>query len=636
MDLKSAISTPLSPDMGENRFKDFNNRFDAEIDGKLGAHLLEYRGRTATRFSVWAPNATQISVIGDFNQWNPSTSPLFPIAESGVWTAFVPGDLVGARYQYRIVNQHGIATRKSDPFAIQHAPLPDHASVVRAPLKFQWNDHAWRDQRLSRQWLQEPISIYELHLGSWKRLSGANSEVPLYRAIAEPLSTYLNRLHFTHVLLMPLLEHPFDGSWGYQVTGYYAPTSRYGSPEDFAYLVDYLHQHGIGVLFDWVPAHFPKDDHGLYRFDGTPQFEYPCPKQGEHPDWGTAIFDFAKPQVVSFLISSALHWLQKFHLDGIRVDAVASMIYRNYSRPSGDWSPNVQGGHENLEAVRFLQTLNQVIGERCPGVLRIAEESTAWPGVTRSHDQGGLGFDLKWNLGWMHDTLTYLRKPESERHTVHSQLTLPALYQYTENYCLPFSHDEVVHEKASMLGKMPGNNREIQAHHLKALYAWMWAWPGKKLLFMGSEFGQLNEWDYRGELEWDLASKEPHQGLQQWVQTLNRFYQDHPSLGATDIQPETFHWLITDDSKSNVFAFVRVTSVPPETLLCIGNFSADYHRAYTVPTPVPGPWQLVLSSSAIPEPQVPSLHAGKQFSTRALSLDLPPRTVLYLRPFPAA
>ncbi|MBT5709074.1 MAG: 1,4-alpha-glucan branching protein GlgB [Verrucomicrobia bacterium] len=631
-----------SPDSSprEESFDLFNQGIDSDLAEKLGAHQIQVNGLQATRFRVWAPAAKQVAVIGDFNDWNRTADPLFPVAQSGIWTTIVMNLSPGTRYQYCVLDQENQWTAKSDPFGKAFARLPDHSSLVTAPLEFKWHDELWLDRRQSTDWLREPISIYELHLGSWMITSEPAEDVPLYRNIAEPLIDYLCRLEFTHVLFMPLMEHPFGGSWGYQVTGFYAPTSRYGSPDDLAYLVDQLHRHGIGVIFDWVPAHFPKDPFGLNRFDGSPLFEYACPKQGQHPDWGTAIFDYNKPQVVSFLISSALAWIRDFHFDGIRVDAVASMIYRDYSRPSGDWTPNVDGGHENLEAVRFLQSLNQHIGDRHPGVIRIAEESTAWPGVTRSQDQGGLGFDFKWNLGWMHDTLAYFSQPEEKRQQVHTQFTLPSLYQHTENYCLPFSHDEVVHEKKSMLNKMPGATLEVKARHLRALYAWMWAWPGKKLLFMGAEFGQLNEWDHNDFIGWNRIKDGLQQGLQQLVARLNRGYRNHPSLSDTDHKASTFHWLVADDTEHGVFAFARISQQPQHTIVSIGNFSSRSHEAYRIGIPTAGEW-LVSMNSSWTTFQGDQSPASQKFQSEALparaqphslSINLPDRTTLHLRP----
>jgi 1,4-alpha-glucan branching enzyme len=638
--LEQIISSPPSS-LVEASFDLFINHIDPDLGEKLGAHPIQVNGLEATRFSVWAPAAKQITVTGDFNDWNPASDPLFPVAETGVWTTVVMGHSKKCRYEYLILDQDDQWTAKSDPFSKTFARLPDHASIVSAPLEFDWHDALWMDRRQVTDWLTEPISIYELHLGSWLSATQRSADEPLYRSIAAPLIDSLCRLEFTHVLFMPLMEHPFDGSWGYQVTGFFAPTSRYGAPEDLAYLIDQLHQHGIGVIFDWVPAHFPKDRFGLSRFDGSPLFEYACPKQGQHPDWGTAIFDYNKPQVVSFLISSALSWIRDFHFDGIRVDAVASMIYRDYSRPSGDWTPNVEGGHENLEAVGFLQCLNRHIGERHPGVLRIAEESTAWPGVTRSQDQGGLGFDLKWNLGWMHDSLAYFRQPEDERQRIHAQFTLPSLYQHTENYCLPFSHDEVVHEKGSMLNKMPGATLEVKARHLRALYAWMWAWPGKKLLFMGAEFGQVNEWDHNGSIEWERIKDAPHHGIQQLIAFLNRGYRNHPSMAETDHQPACFQWLVSDDIENGVFAFARIGTLPQDTIVSIGNFSSKSHAAYRIGVPNAGEWFVSMNSSWTPF-QGDQPHSEQKISTEvktahgqthSLSIKLPDRTTVHLRPF---
>lgn len=641
MNAAEQISIPSS---AEDPFELFTKDIDPDIGSKLGAYPIHTEAGEAIRFNVWAPAATQISVVGDFNNWNPESDPLFPVGETGIWTTLIMNASQGCRYQYRILDQEHQLTIKSDPFARQYAQLPDHSSIVKAELNPVWHDALWMERRRSTDLLNEPISIYELHLGSW---SPAHEQIeerePLYRRIAEPLINYLKKLEFTHVLFMPLMEHPFDGSWGYQVTGFFAPTSRYGTPEDLTYLIDQLHQHGIGAIFDWVPAHFPKDSFGLSRFDGSALFEYACPKQAEHPDWGTAIFDYNKPQVVSFLISSALTWIRDFHFDGIRVDAVASMIYRDYSRPSGDWTPNVQGGHENLEAVRFLQSLNRHIGDRHPGVLRIAEESTAWPGVTHPVDQGGLGFDLKWNLGWMHDSLTYFSQSEEQRPLSQTQPTLPSLYQHAETYCLPFSHDEVVHEKGSMLNKMPGTSLERKARHLCALYSWMFAWPGKKLLFMGAEFGHIKEWDQTSTLDWNKADAAPHRGIHNLVSSLNRSYRKHPSMAVTDNKPECFFWLVSNDIVNAVFAFMRRSEAPEDTVLCIGNFSSHTHLRYRVGVPLSGQWQVSINSSwtrfqgdqGDTEQVIAAELSPEHSQPFSLSIDLPECSTLHLKPIAA-
>ena len=616
----------------------FKHDLDPALHTKLGSHLLAYQGQVFTRFSVWAPAARQVSVVGDFNEWNAAQDPLFPIEDTGVWSTLIPGSLQDQRYQFSIIGPDGQSLLKTDPFANRFASTTDRSAIVASPIDYPWRDQPWLHQRSGIDWKRSPISIYELHIGSWKRSGHPNDQAASYRTMAEPLARYLTELGFTHVLFMPLMEHPFDGSWGYQVTGYYAATHRYGTASDLAFLVDTLHQHKIGVLFDWVPAHFPKDAFALYQFDGSPCFENPCPQQGNHPDWGTAIFDYNKPEVLSFLISSALYWIQTFHFDGIRVDAVASMIYRDYSRPSGDWTPNVEGGNENLEATRFIRLLNDQIAAKAPGVIRIAEESTPWPGVTKDTAAGGLGFDFKWNLGWMHDTLAYFTQNQEGRSRSRWQLTLPASYQHQENFCLPFSHDEVVHGKASMLNKMPGEDIESKAAQLRALYAWMWAWPGKKLLFMGNEFGQPTEWNYNRELEWDCSLQAPHRGLQRLVTRLNTLYHQHSALSYSDSDTDRFSCPTPSDQESEVFRFTRLGDVKEDTLICIGNFSSLAVKDYRLGVPAEGPWSIKLNSSwtqfdgSTPpgETPLPSQARPCQEQAHSVTLNLPAHSTLYI------
>lgn len=620
-------------------FDAFLNRCDPWIADRLGVHPVTLDNGPGFRFSVWAPKAKQISVVGDFNAWEAGIDPLFPNDRTGIWQSIAPGARAGQRYQYRIIDCDGQVRFKSDPFARHFASLPDKASLIHSQPQHEWRDSRWISARAQQSWLKSPITIYELHIKSWGHPAVGEIDGPLYQTIADPLIAYLKRMAFTHVQFMPLMEHPYDGSWGYQVTGYFAPTSRFGTPEDLKVLIDRLHQHGIGVILDWVPAHFPNDAPGLARFDGTPLFEYACPKTGQHPDWGTSIFDYNKPAVLSFLISSALTWLRDFHFDGLRVDAVASMIYRDYSRPSGDWVPNVDGGRENLEAVHFLRTLNELVGQEFPGVLRIAEESTAWPGVTAPLDDGGLGFDLKWNLGWMHDTLSYCRQTEQGRRASAAQLSLPALYQASESYCLPFSHDEVVHGKGSMLGKMPGSSIKPQADHLRALYGWMWAWPGKKLLFMGSEFGHRAEWNETEKLDWEEIGNPAHRGIQELVRQLNRDYRNDPERGITDSQFSAFRWLINEDPQGTVFAFLRLATDTRSALICISNFSDIERKGIRIGIPFTCRWKIKLNTSAPPyggrHTQSHSIHpSGKSIGPlpNSMTLDLPPHTTLHLEP----
>ena len=634
-------STPSA--LTSESFHRFNNSVDPDIADKLGNHAYQVDGNRFTRFTVWAPGAKSVYLVGDFNHWDSTTTPLTYDSKTGVWTRVVKGINPGERYQYAITDTEGTGRNKSDPYATQFAPLPDHCSLVGKPHQHHWKDTEWTRQRKLKDWSKEPISIYELHLGSWRRTADTEPSRLTYRSLASPLVDYLKRLNFSHVLFMPLMEHPYDGSWGYQVTGFFAPTSRFGTPQDLAYLVDTLHQHGIGVLFDWVPAHFPKDDFGLSKFDGGPLYEYACPKQGHHPEWGTAIFDYNKPQVVSFLVSSALTWLREFHFDGIRVDAVASMLYRDYSRASGDWTPNVEGGIENIEAIQFIKTLNQEIGSKFPGALRIAEESTAWPGVTRPIELGGLGFDLKWNLGWMNDTLTYFRHSTSERHSHRHTLTLPSCYQQTENFCLPLSHDEVVHEKSSLLAKMPGATLTEKARHLRALFVWMWAWPGKKLLFMGGELGQIEEWNHDSQVPWALESVPLHKGIQDLIAELNQSYLKHPILATTDDRADSFLWLPFDgenDSTENVFAFARLDCTEKPSLICIGNFSSTEHQAFRLSVPHAEDWKVSLCSSSHRFQETNTSVASReadlivsdQSHGNQLTIHLPAETTLLLSP----
>jgi 1,4-alpha-glucan branching enzyme len=484
---------------------------------KLGAHLTTRSGEAGVCFSVWAPNAREVTVIGSFNGWNPDAHPLQARGSSGIWEGFVPGVTKGAAYKFHIVSlHHGHVVDKADPFGMWHEKPPRTASVVW-DLEYQWADQNWMQNRQARNSLQAPISIYEVHLGSWMRVPEEHNRRLTYREIAPRLADYVRQMHFTHVQLLPVMEHPFYGSWGYQTTGYFAPTARYGTPQDFMYLVDYLHQHGIAVILDWVPSHFPSDAHGLAYFDGTHLFEHSDSRQGFHPDWKTLIFNYGRNEVRSFLLSSAMFWLDKYHADGLRVDAVASMLYLDYSRKEGEWLPNRYGGRENLEAIDFLRQLNQEVYKEYPGIQTIAEESTSWPMVSRPIYLGGLGFGLKWDMGWMHDTLKYFAHDPIHRKYHHNQLTFRMLYGFTENFVLPLSHDEVVHGKGSLIQKMAGDEWQKFAN-LRLLFGYMYAQPGKKLLFMGDEFGQMREWTHDGSLEWNVLQYPLHQGLRNWVE----------------------------------------------------------------------------------------------------------------------
>ncbi|MFZ0997243.1 MAG: 1,4-alpha-glucan branching protein GlgB, partial [Candidatus Sulfotelmatobacter sp.] len=501
----------------------FNEGSNYRMQETMGAHLITRNGIDGAVFSVWAPNARQVSVIGSFNNWNPQSHQLSPRGASGIWEGFIPGVTKGALYKFHIESQrHGYSVDKADPLGILHEKPPRTASVVW-DLDYQWGDRDWMEKRASRNSLRAPQSIYEVHLGSWMRVPEEHNRPLTYRETAPRLAEYAARMGFTHVEFLPVMEHPFYGSWGYQTTGYFAPTSRYGTPQDFMYLVDYLHQHGIAVILDWVPSHFPSDAHGLAYFDGTHLYEHADSRQGFHPDWKTHIFNYGRSEVRSFLMSSAMFWLDKYHIDGLRVDAVASMLYLDYSRKQGEWIPNKFGGRENLEAIEFLRRFNQEAYKEHPDIQTIAEESTSWPMVSRPVYLGGLGFGLKWDMGWMHDTLEYFKNDPIHRKYHHSKLTFRMLYSFQENFVLPLSHDEVVHGKGSLIGKMPGDERQRFAN-LRLLFAYMYAQPGKKLLFMGDEFGQVREWAHDTSLEWDVLQYPVHSGLQNWVGQLNRVY----------------------------------------------------------------------------------------------------------------
>ena len=564
---------------------------------KLGAHPAERNGAGGTWFAVWAPNADQVSVVGDFCGWDVAAEPLSCRGPSGIWEGFIPGVRPGAVYKYAIQSRGGgDRVLKSDPYGFQGELRPGTASVVRG-LDYDWGDGAWMAGRAKANGLDAPTLIYEVHLGSWRR-TGANGEHWLsYRDIAWPLAEYVRHMGFTHVELLPISEFPFDGSWGYQPVGLFAPTSRFGTPQDFKYLVDVLHQHGIGVLLDWVPAHFPRDEHGLASFDGTHLYEHADPRQGEHRDWGTLIFNYGRNEVANFLLSNALFWLEEYHLDGLRVDAVASMLYLDYSREDGDWIPNRFGGRENLEAIDFVKRFNELVYREHPDTVTIAEESTAWPAVSRPTYVGGLGFGLKWNMGWMHDTLRYISKDPVHRKFHHSDLTFGLLYAFHENFVLPFSHDEVVHGKGSLIGKMPGDDWQKFAN-LRALFGYMWCHPGKKLLFMGGEFGQRAEWNYDKSLDWHLLEHAPHQGLQRWVRDLNTFLRGEPALHALDFAPDGFRWIDCNDSEQSMLSFLRRGRSRDDLVVVVMNFTPVSRHGYRVGVPKAGRWLEALNSDA--------------------------------------
>ncbi|WIV56697.1 1,4-alpha-glucan branching protein GlgB [Amycolatopsis nalaikhensis] len=558
----------------------------------LGAHIRSYETPggvvEGTSFAVWAPNARGIRVIGDFNGWDGRGHAMRSLGSSGIWELFVPGVGAGTCYKFRILGADGNWHEKADPMAFATEKPPATASVVTESA-YAWDDAEWVTRREATQWAAAPMSIYEVHLGSWR--PGLD-----YRELADQLGDYLIETGFTHVELLPVSEHPFGGSWGYQVTSYYAPTSRFGSPDDFRYFVDRLHQRGIGVLVDWVPAHFPRDSWALARFDGTPLYEHADPRRGEQPDWGTLVFDFGRNEVRNFLVANALYWLDEFHLDGLRVDAVASMLYLDYSRKDGEWLPNQYGGRENLDAVKFLQELNATVYKRHPGVVMVAEESTAWPGVTRPTHLGGLGFGFKWNMGWMHDTLRYLSHEPIHRAYHHNEMTFSLVYAWSENFVLPLSHDEVVHGKGSLWGRMPGDAWN-KAAGLRSLLAFMWAHPGKQLLFMGGEFGQQGEWSEQRSLDWHLLEEPLHRGVQDLLRSLNEVYRSCPALYSQDTSPEGFAWIDANDSSGNVLSFLRL-GADGSRLACVANFAGVPHHDYRVGLPSAGRWREVVNTDA--------------------------------------
>jgi 1,4-alpha-glucan branching enzyme len=604
----------------------------------LGSHLRSYDTPggtvTGTSFAVWAPTARGVRVCGDFDGWSGVGQPMRSLGGSGVWEIFLPGVGRGAHYKFRILGQDGQWREKADPMARQAEVPPATASVVTAS-SYEWGDGEWMRRRAASNPVAEPMSAYEVHLGSWRQ--GLN-----YRGQADELVAYLDRTGFTHVELLPVAEHPFGGSWGYQVSSYYAPTSRFGEPDDFRYLVDRLHQAGYGVLVDWVPAHFPKDEWALARFDGTPLYEHPDPRRGEQLDWGTYVFDFGRKEVRNFLVANALYWLDEFHIDGLRVDAVASMLYLDYSREDGQWLPNIYGGRENLEAVSFLQEMNATVYKAHPGVVTIAEESTSWPGVTRATHLGGLGFGFKWNMGWMHDTLHYTGRDPIYRGYHHNEMTFSMVYAYSENFVLPISHDEVVHGKGSLWTRMPGDDWN-KAANVRALLAYMWAHPGKQLLFMGSEFGQGREWSESRSLDWGELENPLHSGIQDLVGDLNRAYRANPAMYSQDASPEGFSWIDANDASGNVFSFLR-WGTDGSAVACIANFAGQPHDNYRVGLPFAGRWSELVNTDASAYGGSGVGNFGAVWATddswhgrpASAVLRVPPTGVLWLRGEPAA
>jgi 1,4-alpha-glucan branching enzyme len=575
----------------------FNEGTHTRLYSKLGAHPLTAEGTAGTYFAVWAPNAVQVSVIGEFNNWDKGSHGLRSKGQSGIWEGFIPGVSQGMIYKYHVISRYqGYQADKSDPLAFYNEVSPRTASVVW-DLAYGWGDHEWMATRQNRNSLSAPMAIYEVHLGSWMRVPEEGQRYLTYRELAPKLADHVTRLGFTHVEFLPVMEHPFYGSWGYQSTGYYAPTSRYGTPQDLMYLIDYLHQRGIGVILDWVPSHFPTDEHGLGYFDGTHLYEHADMRQGLHPDWNSFIFNYGRNEVRSFLLSSALFWLENYHIDGLRVDAVASMLYLDYSRKEGEWVPNQYGGRENLEAITFLRRFNEFVYKDFPDVQTFAEESTAWPMVSRPNYVGGLGFGMKWDMGWMHDTLAYMSRDPIHRPYHHNLLTFRMLYAFTENFVLPLSHDEVVHGKGSLLGKMPGDDWQKFAN-LRLLYGYMYTQPGKKLLFMGGEFGQWREWNHEASLDWHLCQYAPHAKLQRWMEDLNQLYRREPSLYELDTQPAGFEWVDCNDTLLSVVSCLRHGRSTGDLILVVCNFTPVPRLNYRVGAPRGGFWREVLNSDA--------------------------------------
>jgi 1,4-alpha-glucan branching enzyme len=582
--------------LGELDLHLFGEGRHEQIYQKLGAHAINHEGINGVSFAVWAPAAEQVSLVGNFNAWDGTQHPMRRLGSSGIWELFIPNLAQGELYKYQIKAPGLPAFLKADPYSSYAEEPPDTSSIVYES-KYRFRDSRWLKKRAGREHFRKPLSIYELHFGSWRRRVEEENRPFGYREMAEPLAEYVLAMGFTHVEFLPLKEHPYGPSWGYQVSNYYAPSARYGTPDEFRYLIDYLHQRGIGVIMDWVPAHFPKDAFALGRFDGTALYEHSDPRQGEHPDWGTYIFNYGRNEVRNFLIVNALYWFREFHLDGLRVDAVASMLYLDYSRKEGEWVANRFGGRENLEAISLLKELNEVVHRECSGVMMIAEESTAWPQVTHPVYAGGLGFDFKWNMGWMHDTLKYFQTDPLFRGGNHDALTFGLIYAWSENFILPFSHDEVVHLKGSLLNKMPGSVEQKFAN-LRALYAYMWAHPGKKLLFMGGEFGQWREWNETESIDWHLLETPAHKGIQDLMRDLNRLYQKKNALWEVDAEPTGFEWIDANNAPENIVSFIRRSPSRGRELICVGNFAPVLRENHQLGLPRTGTYRLIVNTDA--------------------------------------
>lgn len=616
----------------------FNEGSHVRLYEHLGCHLAEHEGRNGAWFSVWAPDAERVSVIGSFNGWNAASHPLAARAQSGIWESFIPDIHDGDTYKFHIESRfHNYRVDKADPFAF-HAETAPHTGSKVWDLSYSWNDSQWMSDRAARSSIQAPVSIYEVHLGSWRRIPEEANRSLSYREIAEPLADYVLKMGFTHVEFLPLTEHPFFGSWGYQTTGYFAATSRYGTPQDLMYLVDHLHQRGIGIILDWVPSHFPTDEWALGFFDGTHLFEHSDPRMGIHKDWDSYVFNYGRHEVRSFLLSSAMFWLERYHMDGLRVDAVASMLYLDYSRREGEWIPNAYGGRENIEAVEFLRRFNTEIYKAYPDTQSIAEESTSWPGVSRPTYLGGLGFGLKWDMGWMNDTLRYISLDPVHRKYHQNQLTFRLIYAFQENFVLPLSHDEVVHGKSSILGRMPGDLWQKFAN-LRLLLAYQYAQPGKKLLFMGSEFGQWSEWSHDGSLDWHLTELSSHHDVQRWVADLNRTYRREPALYELDCDHNGFEWIDCNDADQSMLSFLRKPADGNEAILVVLNFTPVPRLGYRVGVPWGGGWKEILNSDA-------KLYGGADFGNlgrteaeptpmhgrpHCVTLTVPPLAAIFLK-----
>ncbi len=616
----------------------FREGTQANAHRMLGCHFLAQdagAGASCARFAVWAPNASSISVIGDWNGWQPGRNPLAPRSDgSGIWEGIVAGVEHGQAYKYRITSRDGsLVMDKADPVGF-YCELPPATASRAWKLDYEWRDAAWMESRGTRNGLASPMVIYEAHLGSWRRKDG---EFLNYRELAHAMADHLGDLGFTHLELMPVTEHPFYGSWGYQTTGYFAPTARYGTPQDLMYFVDHLHRRGIGVILDWVPSHFPNDAHGLAYFDGTHLYEHSDPRQGFHPEWKSAIFNYGRNEVRSFLVSSASFWFEHYHIDGIRVDAVASMLYLDYARKEGEWVPNPLGGRENMAAIQFLRTLNEAVYRDHPDIQMIAEESTAWPMVSRPTSMGGLGFGMKWNMGWMHDTLEYIKQDPLFRRYHHGELTFSLIYAFHENFILPLSHDEVVYGKGSLIGKMPGDDWQMFAN-LRTLYGYMWGHPGKKLLFMGGEFAQRREWTHEGELEWWVASLPGHAGVQNWMRDLNRVHRSEPALHQVDFGSTGFEWIDAGNAEMSIIAYVRKSASAP-AILVICNFTPVPHRNFLLGVPIRGVWREILNSDGHEYGGtgwgnlggVETVPVSAHGRTDSLNLSIPPLATLMLR-----